>query len=77
MRILISFMAGIPFDHTKGTTSEARFHDLLFLVARLIGLDARTEYHTALGSIDMVVFTPGYIYVMEFKVDRTCSPPPR
>ncbi len=71
MRILISFMAGIPFDHTKGTTSEARFHDLLFLVARLIGLDARTEYHTALGSIDMVVFTPGYIYVMEFKVDRT------
>lgn len=36
-----------------------------------MGFYTHTEYRTSDGRIDMVVETSDYVYVMEFKIDKT------
>ena len=36
-----------------------------------MGMSVECELHTGLGRIDMTVETDSYIYVMEFKVDKS------
>ena len=38
---------------------------------KLLGLYVSVEYKTANGRIDMVVRTTNYIYIFEFKIDKT------
>ncbi|MCM1109672.1 MAG: PD-(D/E)XK nuclease domain-containing protein [Clostridium sp.] len=35
----------------------------------MIGYDARAEYHTSEGSIDMVIPAGNYLYVIELKIN--------
>ncbi len=50
---------------------ERHYQDVIFIVMKLMGFYTNIEYKTAAGRIDMVVTTPEYIYVFEFKLDRT------
>ena len=38
-----------------------------------MGFYVQAEYHTSRGRIDLVVKTPDYCYVMEFKFDGTAE----
>lgn len=38
-----------------------------------MGFYTRAEYHTSEGRIDMVVKTPAYCYVLEFKLNGTAE----
>lgn len=82
MSLLRSFTADIPYDLIKGTGRkgedtcrryEAHYQDMMYIVFKLMGFYTHTEYKTNDGRIDMVVETPGYIYVMEFKVDSSAE----
>lgn len=73
---LRSFLARVPYDHCPKDMSEGRLHDMVFAISVLLGLDARTEFHTSMGRIDMVVHTERRIYIFEFKLNlqaRTAS----
>ena len=43
----------------------------MYIICRLIGMSAVCELHTVEGRIDMTVETDRYIYVMEFKIDKS------
>jgi hypothetical protein len=74
MEILQSFLAGVPYDESgKDEIYENRFRDVLFIICRLMGMSVICEYHTHRGRIDMLVKTDRYIYVMDYKLDKTAD----
>lgn len=68
--IIRSFFAGIPCNVTQ-THKELYFENNLYLLFKLVGIDARAEWCTADGRIDILLEMPDYIYVMELKLDKT------
>ena len=73
MNILKSLLAGVPYSETgdNGKVYEGRFRDVMYIVCKLMGMSVQCELHTGLGRIDLTVETDSYIYVMEFKVDKS------
>lgn len=59
------------FPYEKVPKLELHYHNVMYIVMTLMGFYVRTEYHTSSGRIDAVVKTGHYIYVMEFKLDRS------
>ena len=66
-----SLLAGVPYDIIRDT--ENYYQTVLFLVCRLMGYAVQAECRTCDGRIDMVVGTEQYLYVFEFKLDRSAE----
>jgi hypothetical protein len=64
---LSSLFADTPYELVKDL--ENHYQNVLFIVAKLMGLYVKAEYHTSEGRIDLVLQTDAYTYVMEFKLD--------
>ncbi|MDE7418683.1 MAG: ATP-binding protein [Muribaculaceae bacterium] len=69
MKSLDAYFAGIPYD--LKVENENNFHNIFYVLATLIGMDAKAEVHTSNGRIDLLIETPKYIYVIELKYDGT------
>ena len=67
LRQMQSFLAGVPYELVR--PNENWYQTVVYLLCRLIGFYTQAEYHTSRGRIDMVLQTPYYIYVFEFKID--------
>ncbi len=82
MKKLQSFTAGIPYDlikkqkedidHESGIIGghEVHYHNMMYVIMKLMGFYTQTEMKTSDGRIDMVIETQDYVYVMEFKIDK-------
>jgi hypothetical protein len=70
---LQSLFADFQYDSFDLGHLEQHYQDVIFIIFKLMGFYTRTEYRTAAGRIDMVVKTQDYIYVMEFKIDRSAE----
>lgn len=68
---LKSFFADTPYELIKDL--ENHYQNVLFIISRLMGLYTKAEYHTSDGRIDMVIQTPKFCYVLEFKLDGTAK----
>lgn len=53
--------------------AELYFQNFLFVFFRLLGLYVEVERATSDGRTDMIVQTPEYIYIFEFKLDKTAD----
>ncbi len=71
LRRLSSLFADTPYELVKDL--ENHYQNVMYIVAKLVGLYASAEYHTSDGRIDLVLQTESYIYVMEFKLDGTAE----
>ena len=71
MARLASFFADIPYELQRDL--EVHYQNVLFIVFRLLGFYTEVEYRTAAGRVDLVLKTPGFIYVMEFKLNGTAE----
>lgn len=49
---------------------EVHFQNMMAVIARMLGFTVRTEVHSSAGRCDMTIFTPSYIYLFEYKVDK-------
>lgn len=72
--IMTSYLAGIP-SRLKARVAkfENYYHTVFYCIGTLLGLDVQVEQNTAEGFIDMVITTPDYIYLIEFKVNGTAE----
>ncbi len=68
---LRSLFADTPYELVKDL--ENHYQNILWLLFKLMGFYTHAEYHTSRGRIDLLVKTPLYIYVMEFKLDGTAE----
>lgn len=71
MERLQSLMADTPYEIVKDL--ENHYQNVIFIITKLLGFYVNAEYHTSNGRIDLVIKTPDYIYVMEFKFNGTAE----
>ncbi len=50
---------------------EIHFQNTMAIVGKMLGFRVRTEVHSALGRCDMIIETGNFIYLIEFKMNRS------
>lgn len=71
---LKTFFANIPYDLRRNVEKyENYYHTIFYVLLRLLGMDIDAEYHTSEGSIDIVIKTRLYIYIIELKINGTAE----
>ena len=69
MRRLATLLKNLPYeDH-----SEPTYRAITFLIAVLSGTPALAEHHGYKGRSDIEVFTGKYIYIFEFKYNKSVT----
>ncbi|MDE5791151.1 MAG: ATP-binding protein [Muribaculaceae bacterium] len=68
MKNLDIFLAGIPYEMKM--EDENNFHNAIYILLTLIGVNAETEVHTSDGRIDLMIKSDDYIYIIELKFDK-------
>lgn len=71
MKSLESLIANIPYSE-KGT-GEDHFRTAIYMLFTLMGYYARMEERVASGRMDLAVETDRYVYIFEFKIDRSAA----
>lgn len=66
-----SLFADTPYELIKDL--ENHYQNQVWLLHKLLGMHVQAEYHTSFGRIDMVLQTPKYCYVIEFKFDGSAQ----
>lgn len=64
-----TFFADIPYENSIKT--EREFQNIMYCVMCMMGLQTNIERHSARGSADMIIQTKNYIYMIEFKVNKS------
>ena len=68
---LRSLFADTPYEIIRNM--ETHYRNVVWLLFKLMGFYTQAEYRTSEGRIDMVVKTPKFCYVLEFKLDGTAE----
>lgn len=74
VEMLKAFLASMPYDLRKYQNYESFWQTVMYVLLTMLGYYTEAERHTSEGSIDLLVKTPGYIYVMELKVADRVKP---
>lgn len=72
IKALDVLLSTIPYDHWKAE-NESIFHIIVHLSFKRLGLDVRSEVHSATGRCDVLVFTDKYIFALELKLNGTAQ----
>jgi hypothetical protein len=66
-----SFFANTPYELVRDL--ENHYQNVLFILSNLCGLYTKAEYHTSQGRIDMTIETANYVYIFEFKFNKSAA----
>lgn len=64
-----AFFEDFPYENAIKT--ERHFQNIMYCIMAMMGLQTNIERHSSRGSADMIVQTKDYVYIMEFKVDKS------
>ena len=67
-----SMFANIPSQIWDGT-SEKYFHSLIHLLLNYMGIHLESEINTNKGRLGAVIQTPHFIYILEFKFNKSAQ----
>lgn len=70
--ILTALFASIPYT-TDDAPFEHYFQTVLYLVFTLLGQYVECEVHSSRGCADCIVSTEKFVYIFEFKVDKSAK----
>ncbi|MBQ0049514.1 MAG: PD-(D/E)XK nuclease domain-containing protein, partial [Bacteroidales bacterium] len=68
---LRSLFADTPYELIRDL--ENHYQNQVWLLHKLLGMYVQAEYQTSYGRIDMVLQTPKFCYVIEFKFDGSAQ----
>ena len=71
MQRIQSLFCDFPNDQIRDL--ELHYHNVVYLLFKLLGYFCHTEKKTSHGRIDLLVETSRYIYLFEFKLDQTAE----
>lgn len=69
--LLRTYLSTIPY--CDNTHYEGHYQQLLYVIFTLIGNYVDVEVRTPKGRVDMVLHTPGTLYVVELKIDGSAD----
>lgn len=64
-----AFFEDFPYENALKT--EKDFQNIMYCVMKMMGFQTHVEQHTARGRVDMTIETSDYVYVIEFKVNKS------
>jgi hypothetical protein len=64
------FTAG---DYQVMGDAELYFQNAIWVIFKMMGFYTEVEHHTTNGRMDMLVKTRDYVYIIEFKLDRSAD----
>ena len=70
--VLTALFASIPYT-TDDAPFEHYFQSVLYIVFTLLGQHAHCEVHSSRGRADCVLETDKFVYIFEFKVDKSAK----
>ncbi|WP_029545552.1 ATP-binding protein [Selenomonas sp. AB3002] len=70
--ILTALFAGIPYT-TDAAPFEHYFQSVLYIVFTLLGQFVQCEVHSSRGRADCILETEEFIYIFEFKLDKSAQ----
>ena len=70
--ILTALFAGIPYT-THDAPFEHYFQSVLYIVFTLLGRFVKCEVHSSRGRADCILETDDFVYIFEFKVDKSAA----
>lgn len=59
------------YSYEMRLENENNFHNVIYMLILLLGINVETEHKTSDGRIDLLITTDKYRYVIELKVDST------
>ena len=72
MQRIGSMLRGVP-HLGKEDSHEHTFQNAVYLIFKMIGFYTNVEDHTSDGRIDLVLTTNNYVYIFEFKSDKSAG----
>lgn len=60
-------------DYQIAGNAELYFQNVVWVIFKMIGFYTEVERHTTDGRMDMLIKTQDYIYILEFKLDKTAE----
>jgi len=60
-------------DYQIAGDAELYFQNVLYVIFTMMGFYTEVERHTTDGRMDMVIQTPDYVYLFEFKLDKSAD----
>lgn len=60
-------------DYQVMGDAELYFQNAVWIIFKMIGFYCEVERHTTDGRMDMLIKTQGYIYIIEFKLDKSAE----
>ena len=60
-------------DYQIAGDAELYFQNAVWIIFKLVGLYTEVEHHTSDGRIDLLIKTSDYIYIIEFKLDKSAD----
>lgn len=73
MTMLQALLASIPYYEGKTQENEQQWRNILYAIFSILGQFVMTEIHSAMGRSDSVLENQKYIYIFEFKQDKTAE----
>ena len=71
--ILTALFASIPYTDKDKAPFEHYFQSVIFILFTLLGQMVKCEVHSAKGRADCIVETRDYVYIFEFKLDKSAE----
>ncbi len=73
MTRLQALFSGYKYDQMDLGNLELHYRNVIYLVMKLMGFYTHAEMRTAAGRIDLLVKTPDYLYLFEFKINKSAQ----
>ena len=73
MTRLQALFSGYHYDQIDLGNLELHYHNVIYLTMKLMGFYTEAEMQTASGRIDLLIKTPEYLYLFEFKVNKSAE----
>ena len=71
MESIKAFIASMPYHYDN--TKEADFQTIMYIIFSLLGMYVKVEVSSAIGRADAIVETKDYVYIIEYKVNRSAE----
>ena len=71
MNLLDAFMAG--GNYQIAGDAELYFQNVVYLIFKMMGFYVQAEYPTSDGRMDLIVQAADFIYIFEFKIDKSAE----
>lgn len=65
-----AFYASIPYDVQDKMDVEQAYQNVMYVLFSYLGLQAKAEFRTNKGRIDILIQSPDFVYVIEMKLDK-------